>query len=114
AVFVLPHGESAEQLRRDDKECEDNNRAYEKEPPVKIGALRIERRIMSRRSIHPFVKMMPKKQHGNEEQCHDGEERSDILQLTPDNDRPLGIGCVMNDRPEKAADTEGEEKREGK
>ena len=86
--------------------------------PVEISAFGIEVMILPRPDIHPFIKMMPQHEHGDEEQGHDGEERGDVFQLAPHDHAPFRVGGVMHDRPEETAgaerEVEGERRRETK
>src|ERR1041385_4224857 len=58
SISILLNGMAAQQLGGDDEQSEKENRAEEKEFPVQISALGIERWFMTRRNVHPLIKMM--------------------------------------------------------
>ena len=96
------------------KEAEEHNRAPEKEIPVEISAFGIERSLVPGRNVHPCVKMVAEEKNWHKEQRQDHQQCREILQLTSHHYRPLGVGGMMDDCPEKAAGAEGEEKCKGK
>ena len=70
-VFVLFYRKSAQCERRQKKEPEEHYGAHEKESPVQIRALSIERRFGSRRNIHPCIEMVAEQKNRHEKQRQD-------------------------------------------
>src|SRR2546423_10513859 len=57
--------------------------------------------------------MLSQKKNRDEKQGDHAKEHADVLELASHDDRPLGVGRVMNNRPEETSRAEREEKREG-
>src|SRR4051812_10170122 len=78
----------------------------DEEGVVQVTGLRIEQRILTRRLIppEPKVPLAAEDQHPKEKD-EDGDQRPKVFQLPPDQDRPLGIGRVMDDGPKERAQT---------
>ena len=58
--------------------------------------------------------MVTEEKNWHEKKCQDRQQCRQILQLASYRHRPLGVGGMMDDRPEKAANAEGEEKCKSK
>src|SRR5436190_18140218 len=77
--------------------------------PIQVSPFAVEDWIVPRGDVHPFIKMMAKNQERNEKRSHDGEEHGEVFQLTSHHNRPLRVGDMMHNEPEKAACQECEE-----
>jgi hypothetical protein len=58
--------------------------------------------------------MMTQQQYWNKQDRQNALQHGDVFQLTPHNHGPVGVGSVMNDRPEEAARAERKEEHERK
>src|SRR5262249_34306634 len=111
-VFVLAHGKTTQQLRREDKKPKEEDRSQDKEIQVQVSPLRIEVWFFSGRNVHPFVEMMAQQEDRDEKERENGKEDGDIFELAANNHGPFRVHRVMHNGPEETARAKREEKPE--
>src|SRR6266478_42809 len=66
------------------------------------------------RDIHPGIQMASKEKNRHKKNRQHYQQHRNVFQLAPHHHRPVGIGGMMHNRPEKAARAKREEKCECK
>ena len=111
---ILGNRERSQERRGGYKEDEVETRPNIKEGHIKIGGLLDQERIMGVLRLHPFPERRTYSEQWNKEQRHDRKKATHIFQLPADDDAPLGIHRMMDQRPEESSHADGQEKRVGK